>query len=224
MSHGTSSIAAARCCTGLAFGLAAALSAAAHADVVISSKPTQNMSCSAGTCEPTSTDAVLNVSDLDSMLASGNVTVTTTGSGVQANNINIEAPLTWSTPNLLTLNSAIAMSIHQEIALTGQGGLALFTIGEVNALAFSGKGRVVFQNLSSQLTVNGTGFTLVNSIPALSSAIASNPGGAYALAMITMHRRMERTLLRQSRHFSPEFLTASVIRSHICPLTMNPGP
>ena len=36
------------------------------------------MSCSAGVCAPTATDAVLNVTDLENLLASGNVSVVAT--------------------------------------------------------------------------------------------------------------------------------------------------
>jgi hypothetical protein len=46
---------------------------AAWADVTISSDATQNMSCSGGVCQPTASDAVLNVGDLETLLAAGNV-------------------------------------------------------------------------------------------------------------------------------------------------------
>ena len=49
--------------------------ASASADVTISAAATQNMTCTAGVCAPTASDAVLNVTDLENMLASGNVTV-----------------------------------------------------------------------------------------------------------------------------------------------------
>ena len=69
--------------------MVAALAASASpgqvsARVVIGADATQNMTCSAGICAPTAANAVLNVSDLETLLASGNVTVTTTGTGVQA--------------------------------------------------------------------------------------------------------------------------------------------
>jgi hypothetical protein len=83
-------------CILMAAAMAALLGGNAHADVTISSDQTQNMSCSAGVCMPTATSAVLNVGDLATLLASGNVEVTTTGSGVEANNIGVEAPLTWA--------------------------------------------------------------------------------------------------------------------------------
>jgi hypothetical protein len=60
---------------------AVCLAPAAHATVTISSAATSNMSCTSGVCSPTAANAVLNVGDLTTMLASGNVTVNTgTGS------------------------------------------------------------------------------------------------------------------------------------------------
>src|SRR5215469_16043219 len=82
-----------------------------EAAVTISNAATQNMSCSAGVCEPTAANAVLNTGDLETMLASGNATVTTTGSGVEANDITVSAGFSWSTSNTLALvaNRAIAV-------------------------------------------------------------------------------------------------------------------
>ena len=78
-----------------------AAATAARADVTISSDATANMSCSGGVCQPTASDAVLNVTDLETLLAAGSVTVTTTGSGVQANNIDLTAKLGWNADALL---------------------------------------------------------------------------------------------------------------------------
>jgi len=155
---------------------------AAMADVVISSDATQNMSCSGGVCQPTASDAVLNVSDLESLLASGNVEVTTTGSGVQANSIDVKASLAWSTQSSLALDASTAITIDQEVSATGNGGLSLAAAGGIEGLTFGAKGRVAFQTLSNPITINGTAFTLVNSIASLANAIASNPSGAFALA------------------------------------------
>ncbi len=79
--------------------------APAHADVAISSASTQNMTCSAGICAPTSADAVLNNGDLETMLASGNVTIVTTGTGVQADNIDLTAAVDWTSSSTLTLDA-----------------------------------------------------------------------------------------------------------------------
>src|SRR3954465_11946208 len=75
---------------------------AARADVAISKKATANMSCSAGVCSPTAKNAVLNTGDLTNMLASGDVTVE---SGNLAQDIEINAALSWTSAHRLTLDS-----------------------------------------------------------------------------------------------------------------------
>src|SRR5579862_9712667 len=92
--------AAAYCCIGVLVTVIVPF-ASARADVVISSAPTQNITCAAGVCAPTAANAVLNITDLENLLASGSLTVTTTGSSVQADNVDVKAPLTWSNPNAL---------------------------------------------------------------------------------------------------------------------------
>src|SRR5580700_9177352 len=88
--------------SGLAVAGSALFTGAAQADVTISSAATENMTCSGGVCAPTATDAVLNVGDLENLLAAGGVTVTTTGSGVQADNLDVNAALSWSSTATLT--------------------------------------------------------------------------------------------------------------------------
>jgi hypothetical protein len=156
-----------------------------HADVIISSAATSNMSCSNGVCAPTATKAVLNVNDLESLLASGNVEVTTTGSGgVQADDIDVDAPFSWSNGNSLTLDAYESATIDRPVAVDGQSSVSIITNdgGSGGTLSFGTKGSVAFQNLSSQLAINGTGYTLVNTVATLASAIAANPGGSFAFA------------------------------------------
>jgi hypothetical protein len=161
--------------------LIAALPAAA--DVTISSDATQNMNCANGVCAPTSSDAVLNVSDLESLLAAGNVTVTTTGSGVQANNIDVTASLLW-TKATLTFDAYGSLSVSAPILVKARSGLSILTNhgGSGGELAFFGKGHVSFKNLASNLSINGARYTLVNSIKLLAGDIAANPSGSFALA------------------------------------------
>src|SRR5436305_365823 len=96
------------------FALAALLvvagAARASADMVISTDPTQNMSCGKGLCAPTATEAVLNTGDLTNLLAAGDLEVTTTGSSVQANNIGIAAGFSWKSANKLTLDAYQSIS------------------------------------------------------------------------------------------------------------------
>src|SRR5579862_9481667 len=164
-----------------------AVSVCAHtadADVQISTAPSKNISCSNGICAPTAASALLNVSDLETMLASGDVSVTTAGAGVQANDIAVIAPFTWSSESKLTLDAYESVSISASVSVTGQGGLSLLTNdgGAGGILLFGQTGSATFANLSSALTINGTAYTLVNSVSTLAAAVAANPAGNFALA------------------------------------------
>ncbi len=164
----------------LAATAALALAAApAHAGVTISSAATQNMSCSNGVCAPTASSAVLNVGDLESLLASGNATVTTTGQGVQAHDIDIKAPLTWSSTSVLTLDARRSLTVDQPVSITGLSGLVVQT-GRM--FSFGSKGNVTFANLASSLSIDGAAYTLAGDVKTLASDIASDPGGDFALA------------------------------------------
>lgn len=168
----------------VAVGLLLAIPSVSYADVVISSAQTQNMSCVGGVCAPTAQNAVLNVGDLETLLGSGSVEVTTTGSGVQANNIDLDAGLTWSGTGALTLDAYQSISTQKAVTVGSSGGLTVITNdgGSNGTFSFGPKGSVTFQNLSSPLIINGTTYTLVKSLPALAAAVKANSSGAYALA------------------------------------------
>lgn len=168
----------------LAAGATFIVAPAALADIMISTAQTQNMTCSGGVCTPTTVAAVLNVGDLQTMLASGNVEVTTTGSGVQANDIVIDAALDWSSTHALALDAYQSITVSKPVSVAGAGGLALTTNdgGSNGTLSFGSQGSMSFQNLSSPLTINGVAYTLENSVATLASAILANPSGAFALA------------------------------------------
>jgi hypothetical protein len=160
---------------------AIAASAPAHADVTISTAKTQNMTCSKGVCSPTATDAVLDAGDLEKLLISGDVTVTTTGSGIQANSIDVEAGFKWLSKSTVTLDAHQAIAIDMKIFVAGGGGLSIVTSGRGGTLSFGPRGRAVFLR-SGVLDINRSSYTLVGDIETLASDIAQNPGGAYALA------------------------------------------
>jgi hypothetical protein len=161
-----------------------ALAAAAHADVVISAAATANMSCSGGVCAPTAKNAVLNVGDLENLLSSGNVEVTTTGSGIQAGDIQIDAPLTWSSTGALALDAYQSVLVERLLSVTGQGGLSITTNdgGSEGYFGFLKKGHVTFSNLSGALTINGSAYALAGDIATLAADIAANSTNNYALA------------------------------------------
>src|SRR6185312_12314712 len=73
----------------------------ASAGFVISNAATNNVSCTAGVCTPTAINAVLNAGDLQNLLASGDTKVATAN---VTHNINITAPITWSSASRLTLD------------------------------------------------------------------------------------------------------------------------
>jgi len=144
------------------------------------------MACSAGACTATAKAAVLNVTDLQSMLADGNVTVST-GSGAiarQADDIVVTAGFTWTSSHLLTLDAFRSISVEQPVVVAGAGGVSLTTNGggTGGVLEFRRKGNIGFWGTGNSLSVNGTAFTLAATIDQLVSAIKANRGGAFALA------------------------------------------
>src|ERR1700733_3072872 len=154
---------------------------AANAAVTISTAATSNMSCVSGVCTPTAADAVLNVGDLTSMLASGNVRLAAAGEPVD---VDIAAPLSWVSTNTLTLDSYHSINVQQPVAITGGGGLAIITNdgGTDGEFAFAPATNVAIWSPSSSLTINGTAYTLVDDIATLASDVTANPSGSYALA------------------------------------------
>jgi hypothetical protein len=160
--------------------------AAAHAAVTISTSTTSNMSCVSGVCTPTAANAVLNVGDLTTMLASGKVTVNT-GSGSlaqQVEDIIVAAPFNWASANALTLDAWHSVTINASVAVNGSAPVSLVTNdgGSGGNLSFPSGGSLSFMGTSNGLTINGTAYTLENSIAALASAVSANPGGTFALA------------------------------------------
>ena len=153
----------------------------AHADVTISSQSTQNMTCSGGVCAPTAKSATLNAGDLETLLASGNVTVTTTGTGVQASHINVRAALSWSSTGMLSLLAKKSIEIASPVSITGLSGLTVAT-GTKGMFSFGKKGSVTFSNLSNKLIINGSTYMLVGDIQTLASDIAANPSSDFAFA------------------------------------------
>ncbi len=170
----------------LAASLVILAPATVQAAVTISSAATKNMVCASGVCSPNHKTAVLNITDLQNLLAASNVTVTT-GSGslaAQTLDIIVNAAVTWSSGSTLKLDAYQSVAINKPIAVTGVGGVTLTTNdgGTEGALAFGAKGNINFSNLSSSLTINGAAYTLVGNITTLASDIAVNPSGNFALA------------------------------------------
>lgn len=155
-------------------------SSAAKADLMVSSKPTQNVSCSSGTCTATAKKAVLNAGDLTAMLGSSDVTVSTGGI---AKDIKISSPLSWASASRLTLDADRSLIVKRPVTVAGSGALTLSSNGGGKNvdLTFSG-GSVTFWDLSSSLIINGVAYALVGNVAQLADGISQNNQGLYALA------------------------------------------
>ncbi len=139
-----------------------------------------------GVCTPTHKSAVLNVTDLQDLLASGNVTVTT-GSGslaAQTANIVVASGVTWTSTSVLTLDAYESVTLNSTISVGGTGGASLVTNdgGTGGVLSFGPKGKVTFEDLASNLTINSAAYTLVSNLSTLADDIFANPTSNFALA------------------------------------------
>jgi len=166
---------------GLTLGLAALFSAPAQALLSVSTHPTARVSCSAGVCSATAASANLNMTDLQNMLATSDVILKP---GSVASDILVNAPVTWTSTHTFTLDSWRGITVNHPMMVEGPGGLVVTTNdgGTSGELQFTGMARVEFWDLSSPLAINGTAYTLENSLAGLASAIAANPSGNFALA------------------------------------------
>jgi hypothetical protein len=156
-------------------------SAPAHANLTISTASTSNVTCSGGVCSATASNAVLNVTDLTNLLASGDVTVKSTNKAVD---IVIADTFSWVSANGLTLDSYRSITFQQAVVAAGPGGLAITTNdgGTGGDFQFAKKGQVEFWDTKSKLEIGGHSYTLVKTLKQLAAKIGHNPHGFFALA------------------------------------------
>jgi hypothetical protein len=146
----------------------------AQADLIISNAPTKALTCSGGACTQTNyKNAYLNVTQLQTLLASSNVLIEPRGGS-----IIVTSEISWASAHQLELNGAVI--VDKPIVATGGGGMYL------ESLQFGPQGNLTFWSTSSGLEIglgqNEIEYNLVNSVATLASAIADNPSGNYALA------------------------------------------
>lgn len=163
-------------CVALAFLLCAAT--AARAQLVISKKPTSNVTCAAGVCSATAPQAVLNEKDMKKLLQKGDLEV----AGGAANSIQIVTKVSWVRDTRLTL-SADAVFVAARVRVI-VGSLTVTTPdfhGGAN-LGFSKDGNITFFNVNNPFIINGVTYKLEPGLSDLFDDIASNGNnGAYAL-------------------------------------------
>jgi hypothetical protein len=153
----------------------------ACAALAISGSATVNVTCSDGVCTATAKKANLSITDLQTMLASGNVDIVAAS---KAKDIEVKTSFGWSSANRLTLDSFGGIAVHAPVMVLGAGGLTLTTNdgGSGGLLQFVGKGAISFLDTTSDLTINGAAYVLTADFVTLSSDIAKNPGGNFAWA------------------------------------------
>jgi hypothetical protein len=157
-----------------------------NAAVTISAGVTSNMNCTGGVCTPTAANAVLNVGDLQTMLASSNVTVNT-GTGTlaqQVEDIVVTASFNWASASSLTLDAYRSVTVNAPIAVNGSAAVSLVTNdgGSGGNLSFVSGGNLSFMGTTNGLSINGKSYALVSTIAKLAADVAGNPSGQYALS------------------------------------------
>jgi len=160
-----------------------ALATAAHAAFTISNARTRNVTCASGVCTPTSGNANLNTGDLQTMLASADVTVRSSAS---APALSVLDPLTWASIHHLTLDAYQSIHVRAPIVVEGTAGIVLVTNdggsdGDYNFNAAT-SGAITFWDTASTLVINGQSFKLDKDIRSLASDIEAHSSGNYALA------------------------------------------
>ena len=152
----------------LAAGAAMLGATVAQAGLVIRNTPTRSVSCSAGVCTATAGAAVMNASDLTSMLASSDVTLVT---GRTAKDVKVESTLSWASAHRLTLDAYRSILVEKPVTVSGPGALTLTTNDGGTGGTFSTQfpSRVDFWDLSSSLIINGANYLLVGDIAGMAT-------------------------------------------------------
>ena len=133
---------------------------------------------------------------LSNELASNNITIKSSDGGTGINgDINVNDPVTWSTPNTLTLDAYRNVNVNANITIGGAGTIA-FIYGDQaqNGVGSEATGNVVFAMSDSApvasllltgtgaaVTMNGANYTFLRTEADL-ALLTTNPAGDFALA------------------------------------------
>lgn len=145
---------------------------------------------------PTGSGSNISVAELRTKLASGAASISTAGTGSEPGNINVNAAITWSANNL-TMTADNDIRINAVMSATSSSSLTMnygtsgavrigFAPGEAQVFV----GRVDFPGRSGNgfLTINGAGYTVINTLGNQDSSsgldlqgMRGNLAGKYAL-------------------------------------------
>src|SRR5207248_7677013 len=130
---------------------------------------------------PTDKKAVLNVNDLTSMLAAGDLKITT---GAGAVTITVMSPFSWTSTHRLTLDAYYNVSFRAPVTVAGQGAVTIVTNdgGSGGDLLFFPGGKLDFWDLGSGLTINGHSHFLASDIKTLADSVAEDASASLARA------------------------------------------
>ena len=134
----------------------------------------------------TGNNAVVNVTSLQTSLATASVTVSTGSSGAQTGNITVNSPITWSAATTLTLNAAGGITVNSgdSITATGGGSLALNaaagTISVTSATLSTASGAISLTSsaagTSNGISLSGATISAGTGTAALSGTSTSGKG------------------------------------------------
>src|SRR3954465_15591213 len=141
------------------FAILSAGSFAAPADLSIAKRATQNVSCTGGRCVATAPNAVLNLLQLQSLLAKYPTVFVDAG---PAQSMAVDGALTWTSNATLSLTAHRALTISKPVTVAGPGGVKIHTADD--GLSFAPEASVSFWSLSSALTINDVTYTLVGDL------------------------------------------------------------
>ncbi|WP_258052330.1 MBG domain-containing protein [Mesorhizobium sp. INR15] len=137
-----------------------------------------------GSMDANTNDSVINVTMLQNLLATANVTISTGSGGAQAGDITVAAPISWNA-NTLTLNAHHSIVFNAGATIGGVGGLTLVNnnggTGGVISYALGASATFTGTPGAQALSINGQSYTLIYDVNGLQS-INSGLNGRYALA------------------------------------------
>jgi hypothetical protein len=121
----------------------------------------------------TGTSASINASDIQALLVNGDVVL-------GADNVTVNASITWATSSNLTLGSSSAGTVAINARITGSGISSGVRIRPATyALSVKAGGSIVLSGFTPSLTIGGTSYTLIKSESELAGISTT---GTYALA------------------------------------------